>query len=98
LQKLRVAEDGVERRAELMAHVGEELQLVAAGNLELAALVLDLVEESRVLDGERRLGREGLERLDDLRGEFARRLPDEDQAPYGLVLPKEWHGERRPVP
>ena len=68
-QHLREAEDRVQRRPELVGHVGEELGLVAAGRLELPALVRDLAEEARVLDGQRRLGGEGLEQLDDLRRE-----------------------------
>ena len=40
--QLGVAEDGVERRAQLVAHVGEELRLVLARDLELPALLLDL--------------------------------------------------------
>ena len=36
-------DDGVERRAQLVAHVGEELRLVLARELELAALVLQFV-------------------------------------------------------
>ena len=38
LQQLAVADDGVERRAQLVGHVGEELGLVLAGDFELAAL------------------------------------------------------------
>ena len=38
-EHLREADDRVERRAELVRHVGEELGLVAAGGLELPALV-----------------------------------------------------------
>ena len=63
-QHLREAEDRVQRGAELMGHVGEELGLVAAGRLELPALVRDLAEEPGVLDGQRGLGGEGLEELD----------------------------------
>ena len=44
-----------------MAHVGEKLGLVLAGNFELPALLIDLGEEVRVLDREHRLGSEGLE-------------------------------------
>ena len=39
-----IAQDGVERRAQLVAHVGEELRLVLARLFELPALVLDFVE------------------------------------------------------
>ena len=37
-EHLAVADDRVERRAQLVAHVGEELRLVLAGDLELATL------------------------------------------------------------
>src|SRR5207247_60634 len=97
LQELRVAQDGVERRAELVAHVGEELRLVPARDLELPALFLDLPEQPRVLDGQGRLGREGLQRLDDLRREFPGGLPDEDEAPDDLILAEERHRKRRPI-
>ncbi len=43
-QQLRVAQDRVERCAELVAHVGEELRLVLAGDQQLTALVLNLAE------------------------------------------------------
>ena len=72
LEHLAVADDGVERRAQLVAHVGQELGLVPVGGLQLAALVLDLPEEAGVLDGQRRLAGEGLEQVDDLRRELAR--------------------------
>ena len=58
-QDLREAEDRVQRRPELVGHVGQELGLVAAGRLEQAALVRDLAEEPGVLDGESGLGGEG---------------------------------------
>ena len=59
-QHLREAEDRVQRRPQLMGHVGEELGLVAAGGLELPALVRDLAEQAGVLDGERGLRGERL--------------------------------------
>ena len=43
--------------------VGQELALVAACHLELPALVLDLSEQPRVLDGDDRLVGEGLKQL-----------------------------------
>ena len=55
LQHLAVADDGVERRAQLVAHVGEELRLVLARLLELPALVLDFVEQVDIGDGDHRL-------------------------------------------
>jgi len=56
-----VAEDGIERRAQLVAHIGEELRLVLARGFELPALVLDFVEKARVLDCQHRLGGKGLQ-------------------------------------
>ena len=58
-QHLGDADDGVERRAQLVAHAGEELRLVLAGDFELAALVLNFVEQPHVLDRDRRLVGEG---------------------------------------
>ena len=69
--QLGVAEDGVERRAQLVAHVGEELRFVLARDLELPALLLDLMEQPRVLDRQHRLGREGLQQVDLARRERA---------------------------
>ena len=63
-QHLGDADDGVERRAQLVAHIGEELRLVLARFGKLAALLLDLVEQSRVLDREHRLRGESLQQLD----------------------------------
>ena len=71
LQRLRIlpqhlgdADDGVERRAQLVAHVGEELRLVLARLRELAALVLDFVEQPHVLDRDHRLVGEGGQEFD----------------------------------
>ena len=72
--ELGVAEDGVERRAQLVAHIGEELRLVLARDLELPALLVDLAEQARVLDRQHRLGGEGLQQVDRVLGELARRL------------------------
>ena len=63
------ADDGVERRAQLVAHAGEELRLVLARLCELTALVLDLVEQPHVLDRNHGLVREGVEQFDLLVGE-----------------------------
>ena len=67
-----IAQDGVERRAQLMAHIGEELRLVLARDFELTALVLDFVEQPHVLDGDHRLIGEGFDKLDLLVGERLR--------------------------
>ena len=67
--QLGIAEDGVERRAQLVAHVGEELRLVLARLRELPALVLDFVEQPHVLDRDHRLVGKGRDQLDLLVGE-----------------------------
>src|SRR5262245_53570087 len=69
-QHLGDADDGVERRAQLVAHAGEELGLVLARFLELAALVLDFVEQPHVLDRDRRLVGKSRYQLDLLFGEW----------------------------
>jgi hypothetical protein len=76
-EDLREPDDGVQRSAELVRHVREELRFVPAGRFELGALVRDLPEEPGVLDGQGRLGGESLEDLDGLAREFARCVPVE---------------------
>ena len=67
--QLGVADDGVERGAQLVAHVGEELRLVLARLRKLAARFLDFVEQPHVLDRDHRLVGEGGYQLDLLVGE-----------------------------
>ena len=62
-------DDGVERRAQLVAHAGDELRFVLARQFELAALVLDLVQQARVLDRDDRLVCEARDQFDLLVGE-----------------------------
>src|SRR5262245_45437997 len=75
--QLGVAEDGVERGAQLVAHAGEELRLVLARLRELPALVLDLVEQANVLDRDHRLVSEGRYQFDLLVGEGLHALAEE---------------------
>src|SRR5262249_4880313 len=63
-----VAQDGVERRAQLMAHIGEELRFVLARFFELPALVLNFIEEPNILDSNRGLVGKGLNQRDLLVG------------------------------
>src|SRR2546425_3313377 len=74
-EDFREANDGVKRRAQLVRHVGEELALMLAGLLELPALVLDLAEQSRILDGQGRLRRERLQEVDDRLCKLAGAVP-----------------------
>ena len=64
------ADDGVERRAQLVAHAGDELRLVLACLLQLPVLVLDFVEQPSVLDRYCRLVGEAGDQLDLLIGEW----------------------------
>ena len=91
LQRLRIlpqhladADDGVERRAQLVAHIGEELRLVLARLGELAALVLDFVEQPHVLDRDHRLVGEGRHQLDLLLGERPHGLALKLRTPIGI--------------
>ena len=71
LQKLGIAKHGGERRSQLMAHVGDELRLVLARDLELLdgsgklpRPGLHFLEEPRVLDGDHRLVGKGSNKFD----------------------------------
>ena len=72
-----------------MAHIGEELGLVAAGCLELPALFLNLAEQLGVLDGEHRLRRERLHEVYDLLVEFTWLAAPDDQRADDLVRPQQ---------
>src|SRR5260370_38107488 len=45
-EDFREPDDGIQRRPEFVAHVGEKLGLVAAGGFELLALVRELPEQA----------------------------------------------------
>src|SRR5262249_12614343 len=68
--QLGIAQDSVERRAQLVAHIGQELRLVLARLFKLPALVLDFVEQAHVLDGDCGLVGEGRDQFDLLVGEW----------------------------
>ena len=72
LHELGIAEDGIERCAEFMAHVGQELRFVLARQFELPGLIFDLLEEARVLDGERGLRCKRLHQFNDRLSECTR--------------------------
>jgi hypothetical protein len=62
-QHLADADDGIEGRAQLVAHVGEELRFVLACFGELTAFLLNFVEQSHVFDGDDRLVGKGGQQL-----------------------------------
>src|SRR6516225_6540639 len=92
--ELGIAENGVERRAQLVAHIGEELRLVAARLLDLAALVLNLLEQPHVLDGDAGLVGKGLRQLDLLVGERLDRKPHQDDDAYRIAVAQQRHAEK----
>src|SRR5262249_33886324 len=73
------SDDGVERRAQLVAHAGDELRLVLAGLLELSVFLLDFVEQPHVLDRDGRLVSKRTDQLDLLFGEGSRFGPGQSQ-------------------
>src|SRR5262249_61113906 len=79
LHQLGIAEDGGERGSQLMAHVGDELRLVLAGDRELAALFGDLIEEARILQRYCRLVGKGLHQVDDGLRKLAGMTPLQNQ-------------------
>src|SRR6185312_17239976 len=91
-----IAKDGVERRAQLMADISEELRFVLARDFELAALLVDLGEEAGIVDGERRLRRKGLEQLDNGRGKGAGCAAPDDKRADDTIAAKERHHQQRP--
>ena len=66
-----------------------------ARRLELAGLLLDLPEQPRVLDGDGRLRREGLQQADRVLGKGADALAPHHERADQLVLMHERHGEQR---
>jgi len=68
--KLGITEDRIERGAQFVAHIGEELRLVLACFLDLPALFLDFLEQPDVFDGDHRLVGEGIGELNLLLGKW----------------------------
>src|SRR6516162_3698767 len=93
-QQFGIAEDRIQRGPELVAHIGEELRFVLAGERQLLALVGDLAEEARVLDCQYRLARQSLHQSHGLRGEFACPLPKQNDRPENALGTKQWHDQR----
>src|SRR6476659_7957419 len=78
-EHLGEAEYGVEWGAQLVGHAGQELGLVAAGDLQLEALFLELAVELCVEKGERRLTSERLQQVKRLPREVPRALAPDDE-------------------
>jgi hypothetical protein len=87
--ELGISEDRVQWRTQFVAHIGEELRLVLAGDLELVALDPDFVEQAGVLDRQHRLRREGLQQVDRALGKFAGRFAAHDEGADDPIGAKE---------
>src|SRR5215468_5427814 len=81
-----------------MGHISEKLRLVTVSGLDLAALVFDLPEQTRVLNSQSGLGRESLQEIDDFRRKAARLLAPHGQRPHDASLPKKWNRQNRSIP
>ncbi len=88
LQHLAVADDGIERRAQLVRHVREERGLVLARDLEL-------MEQPRVLHGQRGLAGKCGHQIDDLSRKLARLGAGDRQGAHHLVLANHRHRQHR---
>src|SRR5262249_22133896 len=95
---LRKADDGVERRAQLVAHAGEELRLVFARQLQLAALVLDFIEQTHVLDRDSGLVGKGHHQLNLPVCECPHRVSCQSDNAYWRSLPQHWNAKQGTKP
>src|SRR6266498_109018 len=86
---LRQPDDGIERRAQLVTHAGKKLGFTLARLGQLAALILDFIEQPHVLDGDHRLVGEGRNKLDVFGREWSRRGAGHRQNPNGSALTHE---------
>ncbi len=96
------ADDGVERRAQLVAHAGQELRLILARHFELAALVLEFSGTSTqfgqqpcILDSNDGLAREVLDQVDLPVGERPHFLAINGDRADELVLLEHRHVDHR---
>ena len=96
-QDFREADDGIERRAQLMRHVGEELRLVPVGGFDLPALVLDLTEQPGVLDRQDGLRGKGLQKIRPLLGQIPDCLSPNRQAAHDLLFAKQRNSEEASI-
>ena len=97
-ERLGEADDRVERRPQLVRHRREELRLVSARDLELAALLLDLAEEVDVLDRDRGLIGEGLDQPRFLVGKGPHDLSRQGDRSNDPALGDHRQHEHRPCP
>src|SRR5499427_9640277 len=78
-----------------MAHVGHELRLVLARDLEFTAFLSNLAEQARVLHRNGGLTGEGLDQANDLRREGTRLVAPDDQYAHDLPLVQQRDSKNR---
>src|SRR6516165_12326201 len=92
-QHLTDADDCVERRAQLVAHVGEKLRLVLACLSELSAFFLDIFEQPHIFDRNHSLVGERRDKLDLLFGKRPYCLPRQRNDANWASLTQKWNSE-----
>ena len=97
VEHLGKADDGVERRAQFVAHVGQELRLVLVGHFQLAALLLDFLEQAGVGDRDRGLVGEGAQKCHFGFGKSAFLHPAQGDDAERCALAQQWHTQERAV-
>src|SRR5262245_15603631 len=80
-----------------MRHVGEKLRFVPVGSLDLAALILDLTEQPRVLDRQSRLRSECLKKVNDFRRKATRLLSPYPHSALNPLLAQQRNCQNRSV-
>src|SRR5262249_42599869 len=90
--------NGIERRAQLVAHAGDEVRLVLTCHLQQAILVLDLIEQPHILDRDNRLVGKGLDQLNLLPTKGPWLCPYHRQDADNNSLAEKWHADGRSHP
>src|SRR6266566_4675640 len=93
-----ITEDGIQRRAELVAHVGEEFRFALARDFEFPAFLLDLAEQPCVLDRQHGLIGKGLQQLDRALGKFPWLLAPDHQGADDLTRSQKRNDKNSPIP
>src|SRR5215831_18119955 len=94
-QDFRKTDDGVERRTQLVRHIGEEFRLVAIGGLDLFAFILDLPKKPCVLDRQYRLCRKVFQKLDHFGAKLPGRFSPHHQSADDPLFTQQRHGQAR---
>src|SRR5262245_21185225 len=89
LHEFTVSKDSVQRSSQLMAHVGEELRLMLAGDLKLSGFLFELLKKTCILDGEGRLRGERLHKVNDGLLEGARMITPHNQSANNPFIPQQ---------